>query len=228
MKVIFLDDIPNVADAGETKEVANGYARNFLIPKKLALPAQSPDATQMLAIKKRIAQAKAKKVSGQAELLKDKEVTLSAKVGVEGKLYGSVTNADIAKELEKVAGVAIDKKKIDLEKPLHQLGSYDIAIKLGQDTVSIIKVHVVAEEAPEEEAKAKKRAAKAADETSTEVEEPAAEQAAEAPADVEEPKAEVTAETPDEAEEPTAEAPTATEEPKAEAEEAPEQGKEQA
>jgi len=148
MRVIFLQDVPNVARAGEIKEVANGYGKNYLIPQKLALLAK-PGATSMIAAQPRIkAQAESQaKLVELAQHLEGKEVTLKARVGAKERLYGSITTADIATELRNSAGLVVDKKKIELAEPIRQLGSYEVAIRLAKDIIPKIKVRVTEEEA---------------------------------------------------------------------------------
>jgi len=147
MRVIFLEDVPNVARAGEIKEVANGYGRNFLIPKKLALLANSP-ATSLIEVQRKLtAQNQTEdELVKLANQLEGREVTLKARVGAKDRLYGSVTNADIVAELQNIAGVAVDKRKVELVEPIRQLGSYEVAIRLARDIVPRIKVTVTAEE----------------------------------------------------------------------------------
>ncbi len=147
MRVIFLEDVPNVARAGEIKEVANGYGRNFLIPKKLALLANSPVTSQIQVQPKLTAQDQTEdELVKLANQLEGREVTLKARVGAKDRLYGSVTNADIVAELQNIAGVAVDKRKVELVEPIRQLGSYEVAIRLARDIVPKIKVTVTAEE----------------------------------------------------------------------------------
>ena len=155
MKVIFLQDVPNVAKAGEIKEVAAGYGRNFLIPRKLALLADSQVLSQIKTGGKPEVQRNAEftELAGQVD---GKEVNLKARVGARDRLYGSITTADIAAELEQSAGVVIDKRKIELDEPIRKLGSYDVPIRLAKDIVPKIKVTVTEEEAPKEEKKAPK------------------------------------------------------------------------
>lgn len=149
MKVIFLEDVPNVARVGEIREVADGHGRNFLIPKKLAVLASSP-TVNTIEIQRRIrAKEEATLASEMLELanqLEGKEVILKAKVGAKDRLYGSVTSADIASELEKATGLVIDKRKIELAEPIRQLGSYEVAIRLAKDIVPKIAVTVTEEE----------------------------------------------------------------------------------
>ncbi len=149
MKVIFLEDVPNVARASETKEVNDGYARNFLLPKKLAVLANSQAAGLVEAQLKKRAREQAKNEADMKELakmLEGKEVTFKAKAGAEGKLFGSVTAADITAEIEKRHGLVIDKRKIDLPEAIKQTGSYDVAIKLTGDIGATVKVNVLEEE----------------------------------------------------------------------------------
>jgi len=149
MKVVFLQDVPNMARAGEIKEVADGYGRNFLIPQKLALLASSPTISLVEAQRKINARNQQQTEAELVELanqLDGGEVTLKARAGVKDRLYGSITNADIATELESTTGLVIDKRKIDLAEPIHQLGSYEVAIRLAKDIIPKIKVTVIEKE----------------------------------------------------------------------------------
>ena len=149
MKVIFIEDVPNVARAGETKEVANGYGRNYLIPKKLAILAE-PQAlhtaeAQIKARASREAQTESEMIE-LASQLDGKEITLKARVGQKERLYGSITPADIASELENATGLIIDKRKVEIDEPIRQLGSYEVTIRLAKDIVPKITVTVAEEE----------------------------------------------------------------------------------
>ena len=145
MKVIFLQDVLNVARAGEIKEVANGYGRNFLIPRKLALLARS-DAIRSMGVRLKM-QARSQ-AQTEAELLElanhlnGREVILEAKTGAKDRLYGSITAADIAAEMESTTGLVVDKRRIELDEPIRQVGSYEIAIRLAKDIVPTIRVTV--------------------------------------------------------------------------------------
>jgi len=149
MKVVFLQDVSNVARAGEIKEVASGYGRNFLIPRKLALPANSPAIstikTQLKTEAADQAQTEAR-LADLAQQLEGEEITLEARVGAKDRLYGSITSADIAAKLQNTSGVVIDKRKVELANPIRQLGSYEVAIKLAKDITPIIKVTVTEKE----------------------------------------------------------------------------------
>ncbi|GAF70041.1 unnamed protein product [marine sediment metagenome] len=149
MKVVFLQDVPNVARAGEIKEVANGYGRNYLIPKNLALLAKSSAISLTAAQRKIEVQGQ---VDNMAEIVKlaDQldgiEVTLKARAGAKDRLYGSITSADIAAELEATTGLVVDKRKMELVEAIRQLGSYEVTIRLAKDVVPKIKVTVTEKE----------------------------------------------------------------------------------
>ena len=149
MKVIFLQDVPNVARAGEMKEVADGYGRNFLIPRKLAAQADpkmmSTIEAQVRASARRVAQNEAEMME-LASQLDGKEIVIAARVGANDRLYGSITPADIITELEKSLGVIVDKRKIELENPIRELGSHEIPIRLTKDIIPSITVTVTGEE----------------------------------------------------------------------------------
>jgi large subunit ribosomal protein L9 len=150
MRVAFLKDVPNVAKSGEIKEVADGYARNFLIPKKLAALV-NPKMTNQLETELRAENKKqsqiTEKLSNMAEQLDNKEITLKAKVGAKDRLYGSITSADIANELARTSGLDIDKRKIELPEPIRELGSFDVTVRLAKDIVPKIRVNVIEHEA---------------------------------------------------------------------------------
>jgi large subunit ribosomal protein L9 len=147
MKVIFLKDVPR-GKRGEIKEVADGYARNFLFPKGMALPA-TPSAikgAKVLSDEKAESQARQhEELSRIVQELEGKELHFKAKAGAKGRLHGAITTASIADELSQLTGFDIDKKKVELEEPLHHLGSYDVMINLGTGTEAKIKV-VIEEE----------------------------------------------------------------------------------
>ncbi len=147
MKVVFLQDVPNVAKTGEIKEVASGYGRNFLIPKKLAVLAKSTASITDTQLKIKIrgqADIEAELVE-LAQQLEGKEVILKARVGAKDKLFGSITSADIAAELQNTVELTVDKRKIELAEPIRQLGSHEVVIKLAKDIIPKIKVTVIEE-----------------------------------------------------------------------------------
>jgi large subunit ribosomal protein L9 len=149
MKVILLEDVPRVGMAGEVKEVADGYGRNYLLPKGLAefaSPVGLKKAEERQRVEERRQVALNVEMQGLAETLSGLVITISAKAGEQDRLYGSVTSADIAAEAQNVAGHEIDKRKVELEEPIHHLGEYDVPVKLSRDLIPILKVVVVAED----------------------------------------------------------------------------------
>jgi large subunit ribosomal protein L9 len=148
MKVIFLKDVPK-GKRGEIKEVADGYARNFLFPKSMALPA-TPAAikeAKILLDKKKEHEAREQEEHGKiAGELDGKELHFKAKAGAKGRLHGSITTANIAEELNRVTGLEIDKKRVELDEPLHHLGEHEVVINLGTGSQAKIKV-IIEEEA---------------------------------------------------------------------------------
>lgn len=147
MKVILQKDVPNLGDAGDIKEVAPGYARNYLLPRKLVIEAN--DSSKRAAEHQRklikIKKDKRKKTSEQlAGAMSGVALELKAQVGEEGKLFGSITTMDIARAL-KEKGFEIDKRKIQLAAPIKQTGEYEVAIKLEEGLSANIKVTVAQE-----------------------------------------------------------------------------------
>jgi large subunit ribosomal protein L9 len=169
VKVTFLEDVPNVARVGQTRTVANGYARNYLLPRRLAVIADSQAAAAVEGLlKKKVKQRELEdaEMAALAKIIEGTEVTIKAKVGESDKLYGSVTAADIAAALTSAAGREIDKKKVELAEPIRQTGSYRVVVRLAHEITATISVKVISEEAVEElaappAAKAEKPAKKA-------------------------------------------------------------------
>jgi large subunit ribosomal protein L9 len=149
MKVIFIEDVPNVARAGDIKDVADGYARNFLIPKKLAAAATTRSIDEA---KKQMEKRARQRAETEAELrlvaaeIDGKEVVVTAKTGGKEKLYGSVTSEDISTAIENTFAVSVDKRKIEIAEPIRQVGTYDVVVRLGTDIVPTVKVTVKEQE----------------------------------------------------------------------------------
>lgn len=148
MQVILREDIDNLGKIGDLVKVADGYARNYLVPNKKAIEATTKNVHAMDHAKKmvsdRIRKLK-KEAAADADRIKALVITIKAKSGEEGKLFGSVTSMDIA-EAMKAQGVAIDKRKIVLEEPIRRLGDFTVAVKLHADVTADFKLSVVAEE----------------------------------------------------------------------------------
>ena len=148
MKVVFLKTVPDVARAGDVKEVANGYGRNFLLPKGLATLA-TPAALKKVdslrqAEERRQIQLKEEALAF-AETLQDFSLTVKAKAGARGRLYGSITNSDIAQQLEAETGYQLDKRQITIEESIRQLGEHEVLLKLTSDVTATLKVIVEGE-----------------------------------------------------------------------------------
>jgi len=147
MKVILKEDIKHVGKMGQIVDVADGYARNYLIPKGLVTEASTKNI-KFLEHEKRIIQEKSKKIRNSAQDLAHRisslTISIKAKAGEEGKLFGSITTMDVAEALQK-EGVEIDKKKISLEEPIKRLGSYTVNIKLHSDVSAPLNIQIVEE-----------------------------------------------------------------------------------
>ena len=148
MQVILREDIDKLGSIGDLVKVADGYARNFLVPKKKAIEATPDNLNAMNHAKKMVSDRirKIKKVAtAEADQLRGLAVIIKAKTGEEGKLFGSVTTMDIA-DAVKAKGVEIDKRKIVLDEPIKRLGDYTVSVKMHADILADIKVSVIAEE----------------------------------------------------------------------------------
>ena len=181
MKVVFLQEVEGSGHTGEVKNVADGFARNYLLPRKLAAPATDHNV--------RIAQGRADveakhqakldaDASVVAERLVGHTVTLTAKAGPQGRLYGSVTARDIAEALEGPLGQVLEHRQVDLEEPIRQVGVFDVALRLSRNVRATVKVEVLGEGMPPpapaaEEAGEEPAAAAASEEPEPVVEEPA-------------------------------------------------------
>ncbi len=149
MRIILREDLDNLGHAGEVVSVRDGYGRNYLLPRGLAVPATERDVARM-DHEKRVATSRAAKlakdVAGQVERLSKVSVTLTAAVGEEGKLYGSITSRDIVDAIKEQGGVVVDVKKLHLAEPIKTLGVHEVSIKLGKDAVAKVNVSIVKKE----------------------------------------------------------------------------------
>ncbi len=147
MKVILLDDVTKVGRRGEVRDVSDGYARNFLIPKKLALSATAGNLKNLEHIKRQ-QDAKADRIKSDAEALRARIEGLvyeeRRQASEEGKLFGSVTSQDIADFLG-TRGVAMDRKRITLDEPIKALGDHLVSMRLHPDVPAQLRVDVVRE-----------------------------------------------------------------------------------
>jgi len=187
------------------KEVAQGYGRNFLLPKGLAERA-TPDlmkrAEEMRRGEERRQLLADAEMAVYAETFEGLEVTIKAKAGAQDRLYGAITNADIAEEVQRITGQDMDKRKIELEEPIHKLGEYDVVLRLSKEQTPRLKVIVVGEVVGEQEEVKPKPKAKAKPKKEEKVEDVAEEtpqaitEEQEKETDIEAPEEDVVEETP--------------------------------
>jgi large subunit ribosomal protein L9 len=148
MRVVFLDDVENVARAGEIKEVKDGYARNFLLPRKLAAAANAATMQQAEAKARAIAKEQ-EKLDEAARAVIDKlagaTILIKARVGSEGRLFGSVTATDIAEELSKRGAGTVEHRQVALAQPIKEIGRYDIDVSLTRNVKATVNVEVQGE-----------------------------------------------------------------------------------
>ena len=145
MKVIFLEDVSAKGKKGELKDVADGYARNYLLPKGLAMVATKSavkDYDQRVKSDARRQEQKMEEMKELAQKLDGTEITFKAKAGDKERIHGSITSADIAGELAKIGNTEIDKKKIELPEPLRTIGTHEVELVLTRDVKTKIKVTI--------------------------------------------------------------------------------------
>lgn len=149
MQILLLKDVDGLGHAGDVKKVADGYARNFLIPRGLALPATSGGvklAHQVRDAKSRREARALSEAQALAQLLDGQTVVFQARAGEADRLYGSITNANIAEALQAKVGREIDKRKIVLEEPLKELGAHTVTIHLAPEAEAKVIVVIEREE----------------------------------------------------------------------------------
>ena len=154
MRVIFLEDVPGSGRAGDVKEVKNGYARNFLLPRKLAAPA-THDHLQRIEILRKAADVRRvkeeKDLTALAEHLSEVSITLTAKIAPTGRFYGAITSSMIADELARLTEREINRRTINLAEPIHEPGEQQVEVQMAHGITATIQVTARAEGAEEEE-----------------------------------------------------------------------------
>jgi large subunit ribosomal protein L9 len=146
MKIILLQDVEGLGKAGDLKEVANGYARNYLLPHQKAAgatPGLIANRTQRIAAEQRKQEKQAELNRQLAERLGQVSLTFKAKVGSQGRLYGSITSQDIATALRDAENVTVDRRVIDLPDPIRSLGTFSVPVKIASQLEPKITVNVV-------------------------------------------------------------------------------------
>lgn len=147
MRVVFLDDVDGVAHAGEIKNVADGYARNYLLPRKLAAAATASTMQQAESRAKKLAVEQEKTDDGAraiAEKLSGEPFVLKAKVGPEGRLFGSITASDIA-EAVNARGGAVEHRQVQLAQPIKEVGTYEVGVNLTRNVRAQVTVEVASD-----------------------------------------------------------------------------------
>lgn len=148
MKVILLQDVKSLGKQGEIVDVSDGYARNFILPKKVGLEANSKNLND-LKLQKANEEKKAQELLDAAKelakVLETKEVVVKMKSGEGGKAFGSVSSKEIAAEAKKQCDLELDKKKIQLPEPIKALGAYEVTVKLHPKVSAKLKVKVIEE-----------------------------------------------------------------------------------
>ncbi|MCH7616333.1 MAG: 50S ribosomal protein L9 [Chloroflexi bacterium] len=191
MKVVFLEEVEGTARTGDVKNVADGFARNYLLPRKLAAPATK----HYIAIAEQKATKEAKRedrLDGEARdrlfpLIDGQEMTIEVLVGEQGKLFGSVTSRDIAERLQKDTGVELEHRQVHLNQPIREIGTHEVPVRLTRNVIANITVNVhpeggMPEPEPEPEAAEETEAAAEDEATEATAEDETTETAADEPA----------------------------------------------
>ena len=147
MQVVLLQDVRTLGKAGEVVKANDGYARNFLIPKKMAVEANAANLAklkQQKAYEAKVAAEELAAARALSESISGKTIEMKVKAGEGGRLFGAIASKELAAEVEKQLGVAVDKKKIVLPDPIKTLGEHPVSIKLHKDVTAAIKVRVTA------------------------------------------------------------------------------------
>jgi len=145
MKVLFKRDVPDVARAGQVKDVADGYARNFLIPRGFAVAATSTALKQVAELQAASARHAAETESAARDLkvkLEAQPVVVEAKAGPSGRLYGSVTTADVAAAVQKQLGTSLDRRDLEISESVRQVGSYQVSARLHPSVSATVTLDV--------------------------------------------------------------------------------------
>ncbi len=145
MKVVLLRDVPNLGQAGEVKEVADGYARNYLIPKGLATPATEGLIRHAVETRQAAEQRRIRQLASAREMaarLQGAAVTIRARAGQGDRLYGSITSQQIAEAIAQQLGVEVDRRRIELDAPIRTLGTHPVRVQLGPEIAAQVQVVV--------------------------------------------------------------------------------------
>jgi len=152
MKVVFLEDVEGVALGGEIKEVKNGFARNYLIPQQLAAPATHNNLQKITKLSRKAETERIQKLDDMKQLseaIDGTEILIEMRAGGNDRLYGSVTGTMVADALNDITGQSIERRLVQLDNPIRELGTFDVPIRLHPDVSATIKVTVTSGDAVE-------------------------------------------------------------------------------
>jgi large subunit ribosomal protein L9 len=167
MKVLLTEDVPNVGLAGEVYTLASGFARNYLIPRGEAVPATPGALKRAEDIRKAATQKRAQErenAAAQAQMISQQRLLFQVRAGGNGRLYGSVTNADIAEQLQEKVGFEIDRRRLVQDAGIRDLGIHNVELRLMPDVTATFSVAVVREDETWEDAERRQAKAQAASE----------------------------------------------------------------
>lgn len=145
MKVVFLEDVPGVAQGGDVKDVKNGFARNYLIPQQLATPATRDSLQRIERLKKHAEVARLKSLADMrqvAEEIAGRRIDIEMRAGVSGRLYGSVTNAIVAEKLAEMTAHEIDRRVVQIPESIRETGTYAIQVRLHTEVTTDVTLLV--------------------------------------------------------------------------------------
>ena len=145
-QVILLEDVENVGSKGTVVDVSKGYLRNYLVPRKLAQPATKgllEQARQATEAQQRAVQQATEAAAKSADVLNRTVITIAQQAGDDGRLFGSVTNADIADAIKDARGLDLDRRKVHLDEPIRNVGTYQVVVEIGDGVTATVKTIVV-------------------------------------------------------------------------------------
>ena len=148
MKVVFLEDVEGVALGGDVKEVKNGFARNYLIPQGLAAPATHNNVQKITKLSRQAESERIQRLDDMKQLseaIDGTEIIIEMRAGSNDRLYGSVTGTMVADALNEITGQSIERRLVQLDNPIRELGSFDVPIRLHSNVTTIVKVKITAD-----------------------------------------------------------------------------------
>ena len=156
MKVVFLEDVEGVAQGGEVKDVKNGFARNYLLPKNLAAPATHNNLQRIEKLRRQANVDRVEKLEDMksvAESINDTEIVMEMRAGANDRLYGSVTGTMIADSVTDKTGISVERRWVQLDNPIRETGEFDVSIRLHSDVSASVRVivHATGQDPLEEE-----------------------------------------------------------------------------